>query len=191
MWALWKVKNTENYKEMYLYSFINWRWVWRYLLPQTKMQGVEIVKVDKLKYLKYIQSNWKCVKKRVQADWSGWSVRRDVWLKYSSKSEREGLQDGSETCDDIWFGDSDTDKRIGGRARVGGTKDVHWKWQKCKKIRNEYIRDTAEVEQFGDKVWVVKTRWSGYVRRRYNVYTGQSMLKMGLPVRRTSRGLWM
>lgn len=109
MWALWKVKNTENYKEMYLYSFINWRWVWRYLLPQIKMQGVEIVKVDKLKYLKYIQSNWKCVKKRVQADWSGWSVRRDVWLKYSSKSEREGLQDGGECCYDVWFVDCSTE----------------------------------------------------------------------------------
>lgn len=39
----------------------------------------------------------------------------------SSKSEKESLQDSSETCCDVWFKDGDTDKKTGGRA--GGGRD--------------------------------------------------------------------
>lgn len=42
------------------------------------------------------------------------------------------------------------------------------------KIRNKYIRGTAQVEQFG------------HVQRRQSEYTGERMLKMELPGRRRS-----
>lgn len=35
----------------------------------------------------------------------------DLWRKDNSKSEREGLQDGSETCYDVRFEDCGGDKR--------------------------------------------------------------------------------
>lgn len=50
------------------------------------------------------------------------SVRNDFWQKDSSKSERKALQDGSETCYDIWIGDTDTDKKTGGGS--GRFKDA-------------------------------------------------------------------
>lgn len=34
----------------------------------------------------------------------------------SSKREKEGLQDCSETCDDVWFGDCGTNRKTGGGA---------------------------------------------------------------------------
>lgn len=40
-----------------------------------------------------------------RAEWVVTSVRGDLWDKDSSKCEREGLQDGSQTCSDVWFRD--------------------------------------------------------------------------------------
>lgn len=34
-----------------------------------------------------------------------------IWKKDGSKSEREGLQHGSMTYCDLWFGDGGTDKK--------------------------------------------------------------------------------
>ncbi|PME06485.1 hypothetical protein A8A06_13560 [Escherichia coli] len=52
------------------------------------------------------------------------------------------------------------------------------------RIRNEYIRGTAHVEKFGDKVREARLRWFGHVQRRDSGYIGQRMLKMELPGRR-------
>lgn len=37
---------------------------------------------------------------------------------------RKGLQEGSETCCDVWFGDSGADKNTGGRAGGGRDEDA-------------------------------------------------------------------
>lgn len=65
-----------------------------------------------------IQNNRQCireVKKRVQAEWSGW---RRVWVilfwQDSSKGKGEGLQDASETCYHLWFENGGTNKKTGG-----------------------------------------------------------------------------
>lgn len=39
------------------------------------------------------------------------SIRDDLWQKENSKSEREYLQDGSETYHAVWFVDGGTDKK--------------------------------------------------------------------------------
>lgn len=50
----------------------------------------------------------------------GWSLNTWVveWVETSTKSEREGFQDGSETCW-VWFGDCGTNKDIGSQAEGG------------------------------------------------------------------------
>ena len=52
------------------------------------------------------------------------------------------------------------------------------------RIRNEYIRGTAQVGQFGDKAKEAKLRWFRHVRRRDAGYIGRRMLKMELPGKR-------
>lgn len=37
---------------------------------------------------------------------SGDNVRFNLWWKDSTQSEREGIQDGTETSDDVWCGDN-------------------------------------------------------------------------------------
>lgn len=44
-------------------------------------------------------------------EWVEASVRGDFWQKDRSKSERENVQDGSETCCDACFGDGGTNKK--------------------------------------------------------------------------------
>ena len=40
------------------------------------------------------------------------------------------------------------------------------------KIRNEYIRGTAQVGRFGKKTREARLRWYGHVRRKYDGYIG-------------------
>lgn len=73
--------------------------------------------------------------------------------KDRSKSEWVGLQNGSRTCYDVWFGSDATDKKTGGRAEgpfpLGVTSTDN--------IRNDHIRGTAQVDCFGDEAEQVCT----------------------------------
>ena len=46
------------------------------------------------------------------------------------------------------------------------------------KIRNEYIRGTAQVGRFGEKTREARLRWYGHVRRKDDGYIGRRMLRM-------------
>ena len=52
------------------------------------------------------------------------------------------------------------------------------------KIRNEYIRGTAQVGRFGEKTREARLRWYGQVRRKDDGYIGRRMLRMELPGKR-------
>ena len=55
------------------------------------------------------------------------------------------------------------------------------------KIRNEYIRGTAQVGRFGEKTREVRVRWYGHVRRKHDLYNCQK-IKNGEGLK---GGLWM
>ena len=52
------------------------------------------------------------------------------------------------------------------------------------KIRNEYIRGTAQVGKFGEKTREARLRSFGHVRRKDDGYIGRRMLRMELPGKR-------
>ena len=52
------------------------------------------------------------------------------------------------------------------------------------KIRNEYIRGTVKVEQWGMKMREGRLRWYGHVMRRDQEYVGRKMMEMELPGKR-------
>ena len=52
------------------------------------------------------------------------------------------------------------------------------------KVRNEYIRGTAQVGRFGEKVCEERLRWFGHVLRKDAGYIGRRMLTMELPGKR-------
>ncbi|XP_065674133.1 uncharacterized protein LOC136091077 [Hydra vulgaris] len=49
------------------------------------------------------------------------------------------------------------------------------------RIKNEFIRGSAHVACFGDKVRESRLRWFGHVQRRQESYIGRKVLGMELP----------
>ena len=97
------------------------------------------------------------------------------------------VQGGSETSNVVRVGDGGTDEKTGGGD--GGGKS--WKMlrfslgvTRMDKIRNEYIRGTAQVERFGEKMREARLRWYGHVLRKDDGYIGRRMLRMELPGKR-------
>ena len=52
------------------------------------------------------------------------------------------------------------------------------------KIRNEYIRGTAQVGRFGEKTREARLRWYGHVLRKDDGYIGRRLPRMELPGKR-------
>ena len=47
-------------------------------------------------------------------------------------------------------------------------------------IRTEYIRETAHVRCFGEKVREARMRWFGHAQRRDSQYIGRRMMRLEL-----------
>ena len=52
------------------------------------------------------------------------------------------------------------------------------------KIRNEYVRGTAQVGKSGEKTREARLRWYGHLQRKDDGYIGRRMLRMELPGKR-------
>ncbi|KAI5621482.1 hypothetical protein C0J50_18891 [Silurus asotus] len=161
-----------------------------------RLQGEEVEKVEKVEEFRYlgstVQSNGECVrevKKRVQAGWSGWRrviagviCDRRVSVRVKGKVYRTVVRPemlyGLETV------------ALSKRQQVE-LEVAELKMLRCllgvmtmDRIRNEFIRGTAHVERFGDKVREVRLRWFGHVQRRNMGYISRRMLRMEPPGRR-------
>ena len=152
-----------------------------------KMQGEEVAKVDDFKYLgSTVQSNGECgreVKKRVQAGWNGWRrmsgvicdrrVPATVKGKVYKVTVRPAMLYGLETVA--------LTKKQEAEMEVAELKMLRFSLgvTRMDKIRNEYIRGTAQVGKFGEKTREARLRW-----RKYDGYIGRRMLRMELPGKR-------
>ena len=157
-----------------------------------KMQGEEVTKVDDFKYLgSTVQSNGECgreVKKRVQAGWNGWRrmsgvicdrrVPARVKGKVYKVAMRPAMLYGLETVA--------LTKRQETEMEVAELKMLRFSLgvTRMDKIRNEYIRGTAQVGKFGEKTREARLRWFGHLRRKDDGYIGRRMLRMELPGKR-------
>ena len=147
-----------------------------------------MAKVDDFKYLgSTVQSNGECgreVKKRVQAGWNGWRrmsgvicdrrVPARVKGKVYKVAVRPAMLYGLETVA--------LTKRREAKMEVAELKMLRFSLgvTRMDKIRNAYIRGTAQVGKFGENsrgktemVWTPTEEDDGYIGRR--------MLRMELP----------
>ena len=157
-----------------------------------KMQGEEVAKVEDFKYLgSTVQSNGECgreVKKRVQAGWNGWRrmsgvicdrrVPARVKGKVYKVAVRPAMLYGLETVA--------LTKRQEAEMEVAELKMLRFSLgvTRMDKIRNEYIRGTAQVGKFGEKTREARLRWYGHLQRKDDGYIGSRMLRMELPGKR-------
>ncbi|KAF7706915.1 hypothetical protein C0J45_4443, partial [Silurus meridionalis] len=152
-----------------------------------------VEKVEEFRYLgPTVKSNGECVrevKKSVQAGWSGWRIviagvicDRRVSVRVKGKVYRTVVRPemlyGLETVALI--------KRQEAELEVAELKMLRFSLglMRMDKIRNEFIRGTAHVGCFGDKMREARLRWFGRVQRRDMGYIGRRMLRMEPPGRR-------
>ena len=130
------------------------------------LQGVEVPKVKKFKYLgSTVQCNGGCgseVKRRAQAGWNGWrrvsGVICDRRLSTHAKRKvykmvvRPAILYGLETVPLI--------KKQEAELAVAELKMLRFSLgvTRMDKIKNEFIRGTAQVRQIGDKVGEARLR---------------------------------
>ncbi|XP_048056909.1 uncharacterized protein LOC125274573 [Megalobrama amblycephala] len=157
-----------------------------------RLQGEEVKKVQDFKYFgSTVQSNGECgkeVKKRVQAGWNGWRkvsgllcdrVPARIKGKVYRTAVRPAILYGLKTVA--------LRKRQEEDIEVAELKMLRFSLgvTRMDRIRNEYIRGTAHVRCFGDKVREARLRWFGHVQRRESEYIGKRMLRLEPPSRRS------
>ena len=151
-----------------------------------------MAKVEEFKYLgSTVQSNGECgreVNMRVQAGWNGWrrmsgvicdrSVQARVKGKVYKVAVRPAMVYGLETVAQP--------KRQGAEMEVAELKMLRFPLGVTimYKIKNEYIRGTAQVGKFGEKTREARLIWYGHLRRKDDGYIGRRMLRMELPGKR-------
>ncbi|KAI5104471.1 hypothetical protein C0J45_6097, partial [Silurus meridionalis] len=115
-----------------------------------------VEKVEEFRYLgSTVQSNGECVREVKKRVQAGWSGWRRV----------TGV---------ICY------RRVSARVK----EKVYKTEMKMDRIRNKFIRGTAHVGRFGDKVREAQLRCFGHVQRRDMEYISRTMLRMELPERR-------
>ncbi|KAI5085539.1 hypothetical protein C0J45_23706, partial [Silurus meridionalis] len=146
-------------------------------------------KVVEFRYLgSTVQSNGECVrkvKKRVQAGWSGWRRVTGVICNSRVSARMKGKVYRTVVRPAMLYGLETValSKRQEAELEVAELKMLMFLLgvTRMHKIRNEFIRGTAHVGRFGDKV---RGRWFGHVQRRDMSYIGERMLRMEPPGRR-------
>ncbi|KAK2897556.1 hypothetical protein Q8A73_013936 [Channa argus] len=160
-----------------------------------RLQGAEVKKVQDFKYLgSTVQSNGECgkeVKRRVQAGWNRWRKVSGVLCDKRVSARMKGKVFKTVVRPAMLFGLETValKKRQEAELEVAELKMLRFSLgvTRMDRIRNEYIRGTAHVRCFGDKVREARLRWFGHVQRRNCEYIGRRMLRLELPGRR-SRG---
>lgn len=96
------------------------------------------------------------------------NVRGELRQEISCKHEQEGFQDVSKTGDDLWLRDFGCGEETGDVAGGGGLSWVRFivGGTNMDRIRYYFIRGTAQVDQFGNKVREERQRWFGHLQRR-------------------------
>ena len=155
---------------------------------------MEDTKVPRVKEFKYLGptvqesgSREKEVKKRVQAGWNGWRRVSGVICDRRLPTRVKGKVYSSVMRPTIVYGLETvavTKKQVK-EMEVVQMKMLRFAMGVTRKdkIKNEYIRSTVKVEQFGMKMREVRLRWYGHVMRRDQEYVGRKMIEMELPER--------
>ncbi|KAF7700092.1 hypothetical protein C0J45_11115, partial [Silurus meridionalis] len=148
-----------------------------------------VEKVEEFRYLgSTVQSNGECVrevKKTVQAGWSGW--RRVAGVICDRRVKVKGKVYGTVVRPAMLYGLETVamSKRQEVELEVAELKMLRFSLEvtRIDRIRNKFIRGTAHVGRFGEKVREARLRWFGHVQRRDMGYIGRRMLRMKTPGR--------
>ena len=157
-----------------------------------QMQGEDVAKVREFKYLgSTVQSNGECgreVKRRVQAGWNGWRKVSGVLCDKRISAKMKGKVYKTAVRPAMLYGLEAVPltKRQEKELEVAELKMLRFSLgvSRLDRIRNDYIRGTAKVGKFEDRVREARLQWFGHVQRRDDEYVGRKVMGMALPGRR-------
>ena len=152
-----------------------------------KMQGEEVTKVEDFKYMgPTVQSNGECG--RVEAGWNGWRRMSRVICDRRVPARVEGKVYRVAVRPAMLYGLETValTKRQEAEMEVAELKMLRFSLGVTimDKIRNEYIRGTAQAGRFGEKTREARLWWYGHVLRKDDGYIGRRVLRMELPGKR-------
>ena len=123
------------------------------------------------------------MKTRVQAGWNGWRRMSGVICDRRVPARVKGKMYKVAVRPAMLYG---LEKRQEAEMEVAELKMLRFSLgvTRMDKIRNEYIRGTAQVGKFGEKTREARLRWYGHLRRKGEGYIGRRMPRMELPGKR-------
>ena len=159
-----------------------------------RLDGLEIKRVDKFKYLGSVVEDGgdmeKEVKHRIQAGWNNWRAAsgvlcdRKVPLKLKGKFHktvvRPAMLYGMET--------TSLKKTEEKKMDVAEMRMLRWMCGVTRedRIRNDYIRGSTNVVKVSKKAQKGRLRWYGHILRREEDHVGRQTLNMEIQGRRKS-----
>ena len=157
-----------------------------------QMQGGEVAKVDEFKYLgSTVQGNGECdreVKKRIQSGWNGWRRVSGVVCDKRISARVKGKIYKTVVRPAMLYGleAAALTKKQEAELEVAEMRMLRFSLgvTRMDKIRNKFVRGSAHVARFGNKVREARLRWFGHVQRREEDNIGRRMLMMEPPGRR-------
>ena len=162
---------------------------------ELKLQGEKAKRVKNFKYLgSTVSSNGRWeeqVRRRIQAGWMSWKKVYGVLCDRKLLARVKGKTYKS-VVRPVMLYEIETvvvTERQVGEMEVEELKMVRWALGVTRKdkIRNVYVRGTANIAKLGDKIWDARLRWYEHVKRREEGYMGKRMMEMAVP-RRRKRG---
>ena len=157
-----------------------------------KMENTKVPKIKKFKYLgSTVQESGSCereVKKRVQAEWNGWTKVSGVICNRSLPARVKGKVYSTVVRPTMVYGLETvavTKKQVK-EMEVAEIKMLRFAMGVTRKdkIRNEYNRGAVKVERLVMKMREGTLRWYGHVMRRDQEYVGRKMMEMEFPGKR-------
>ena len=157
-----------------------------------KMENTKVPRLKEFKYLgSTVQESGSCereIRRRVLAGWNGWRKVSGVICDRRLPARLKGKVYSSVVIPAMVYGLETvavTKKQVEA-MKVAEMKMLRFAMGVTKKdkIRNEYIRNTVDVERLEMKMREGRLRWYGHVMRRDQEYVGRRVMEMELPEKR-------
>ena len=159
---------------------------------ELKLQGEKLKKVKNFKYVgSKVSSDGRWgeeVRRRIQAGSMSWKKVFGVLCDRKFSARVKGKMYKSVVRPAMLYGMETvavTERQLR-KMEVAELKMVRWALGVTRKdkIKNEYVRGTAEIANLEDKLRNAKRRWYGHVKRREEGCVGKRMMEMAGPGRR-------
>ena len=150
---------------------------------ELKLQREKIKRAKNFKYSylgSTVSSDGRCeeeVRRRIQAGWMSWGKVSEVLCDRKLSAKVKSKMYKSVVIPVMLYGMETvtvTERQMG-KMKVAELKMVRWALGVTRKdkIRNEYMKGTAQIAKLGDKLRNARLRWYGHVKRREEDYVGK------------------